>query len=260
MNGLMSKTGKDHNHETDIAEIVKMEVAADLKVAVTNRPTRAIKRTYHDVITENRRALAISHDPSFLSQVLPSFSSKRATMFREKSKQIPTDPKTLEDISLDGEIALYYETPFVLINDGEMERILVFGTDDFFRRMCQCRELFMDGTFHVAPKLFTQLYTVHGVANGKMIPFIFALLPNKNTNTYRRLLRCIQDLAFSKGVVFKPELIQIDFEIAMKNAIHHVLPDTFVRGCLFHYRKAIWKKVKSLKIDLKLRENIKVII
>lgn len=29
--------------------------------------------------------------------------------------------------------------------------------------MCGCERIFLDGTFNVAPKLFSQLYTIHGL-------------------------------------------------------------------------------------------------
>ena len=54
---------------------------------------------------------------------------------------------------------------------------------------------FMDGTFKTAPGLFYQLYTVHCMTNDRVIPCVYALLPNKRQNTYDRLFNEIINLA-----------------------------------------------------------------
>ncbi|RWS19306.1 uncharacterized protein B4U80_05358, partial [Leptotrombidium deliense] len=49
----------------------------------------------------------------------------------------------------------------------------------------------------------------------------------------------------SIGFAFKPEEIMIDYEQAMIKAINKVFPNTRVRGCLFHYRQAIYRHVQE---------------
>ena len=67
---------------------------------------------------------------------------------------------------------------------------------------CHC-----DGTFSVAPDVFYQVYTIHGVIENAVIPLVYALLPNK---TQEKFFGCLEQ--FGKKVV-------IDFEAAVRNAI-----------------------------------------
>ena len=43
---------------------------------------------------------------------------------------------------------------------------------------------FMDGTFKTAPELFFQLYTIHSCTANRVLPCVYALLPNKQQATY----------------------------------------------------------------------------
>ena len=49
---------------------------------------------------------------------------------------------------------------------------------------CHC-----DGTFSVAPDVFYQVYTIHGVIENAVIPLVYALLPNK---TQEKLFGCLE--------------------------------------------------------------------
>ena len=69
----------------------------------------------------------------------------------------------------------------------------------------------MDGTFSTAPPQFAQLYTVHGLSNGKNIAGAYCLLVNKGMETYVELLSRIHLL--TNQVV--PESIMTDFEQSM---------------------------------------------
>ncbi|KAG0427473.1 hypothetical protein HPB47_025487 [Ixodes persulcatus] len=70
---------------------------------------------------------------------------------------------------------------------GDKDRLLVFGTPKIFERLSTTRAWFMDGTFKVAPLLFHQVCAVHGLLyHGAVISLLYALLPNKKEETYRR--------------------------------------------------------------------------
>ena len=89
----------------------------------------------------------------------------------------------------------------------------------------------MDGTFSTAPPQFAQLYTVHGLSNGKNIVGAYCLLVNKRMETYVELLSRIHLL--TNQVV--PESIMTDFEQSMIGAIAQVYPFTLQKGYLFIY-------------------------
>lgn len=53
-------------------------------------------------------------------------------------------------------------------------------------------------------------------------------------------------LAENSGLRFEPNEIQVDFEIATIKAIENLFPNCIVKGCLFHFTQAIWRKVQNL--------------
>ena len=88
-----------------------------------------------------------------------------------------------------------------------------------------------------------------------MVAFVYALLPNKEHRTYRKLLLALKDLAEDRGLEFKPKALQIDFERGAKAAIDFVFPTAALSGCLFHYSQAIYRKVQSLGLVTAFRTN-----
>jgi hypothetical protein len=97
---------------------------------------------------------------------------------------MPKLPKSQADIELEGQ---WTETStgdcFLLCDDTNAQghRIVIFATNVNIRQMCNSTLLLCDGTFYTCtcPGLFSQLYTVHGIVDGVVYPFVFALLPNK---------------------------------------------------------------------------------
>ena len=61
--------------------------------------------------------------------------------------------------------------------------------------------------WQVAPKLFEQMYLIHGTVHGKTIPLVYALLRNKQQSSYEELFRIVD-----QNISNKPTHITIDFE------------------------------------------------
>ncbi len=91
---------------------------------------------------------------------MPSFKTLKYSLYLSRSKRIPRIPHTREDVHLDGE---WTETldgrNFVLVNDGDAERMIIFATQQNVRLLCDVDALFMDGTFKMAPEMFHQVYS-----------------------------------------------------------------------------------------------------
>ncbi len=85
--------------------------------------------------------------------------------------------------------------------------------------MCSTDNLYSDGTSYSVPRIFLQLYTIHGFYKGETVSFIYALLPNKTYETYLRFFRILQNKAVEFNSVFSPTKFLIDYELAAKNAI-----------------------------------------
>ena len=50
----------------------------------------------------------------------------------------------------------------------------------------------MDGTFSSTPSVFSQVYKIHGYYKDQVMPFVYALLPDKTYDTYLRLFTLLK--------------------------------------------------------------------
>jgi hypothetical protein len=123
------------------------------------------------------------------------------------------------------------------------------------RQMCNSTLLLCDGTFYTCPGLFSQLYTVHGIVDGVVYPFVFALLPNKTELTYNRLFTLLKDSALRMNLVLTPETVLMDFEAAAQNAVETAFPLTTLKGCFFHYGQCIWRKVQECGLVVRFKND-----
>jgi hypothetical protein len=63
---------------------------------------------------------------------------------------------------------------------------MIFMSDQGAWVMGHATEIFMDGTFDSRPSMFAQLYFIRAkMADKRCVAVAFALLPNKETTTYR---------------------------------------------------------------------------
>lgn len=128
-------------------------------------------------------------------------------------------------------------------DDGN-DRLIVFSSEVMLDELSKNNIWMMDGTFKVAPTLFLQLYTIHviiGGPNGHVFPCIYALLPNKTTQTYIKLFQILKDARPNLA----PHLCIMDFELASKRALLTEFPQVSVAGCFFHLTQAVWRKVQG---------------
>ena len=115
---------------------------------------------------------------------------------------------------------------FLLGNDGDAEKLLIFGSVEGLNRIVQANTLFMDGTFYASPNLFAQLYTVHAKVYGQMFPLAYGLLPDRKRETYEPFVRLIGEAAVENNLNFDPETIVVDYEMDAIRAFETTLPRT----------------------------------
>jgi len=74
------------------------------------------------------------------------------------------------------------------------------------------------------------------------------------------MFKIIKEAAVRNGLLFNPNTFQIDFEIGMIVSIRETFGyETSIRGCLFHFGQAIWRKVQYLGLvhDYNQHDEIK---
>ncbi|XP_063378931.1 uncharacterized protein LOC134665838 [Cydia fagiglandana] len=172
---------------------------------------------------------------------LPPFHTVRDALYKARQKLARTSKfETFEDVA----IPVHLSENFVCVHDCD---IIIFITDECKQWMAGLKTFFIDGTFKIVPEPFIQLYTIHGDLGSdenctKVVPCVYALLPNKRQTTYERMFQLIKENIPS----FEPDHIKIDFEIAAANAIKCVYPTAKISGCFFHYKQAVYTNADSL--------------
>ena len=90
---------------------------------------------------------------------------------------------------------------------NDQNRLVAFATVGNLEKLCEAEIIYIDETFKASPQLFYQLFTVHTVYNGQHFPFVYALLPNKTTITYNRLLQSSKEYCIENGLHLNPSVI-----------------------------------------------------
>ncbi len=67
-------------------------------------------------------------------------------------------------------------------NDNQM---IIFASDNCLKALVQSSRWHADGTFKCAVMDFQQVYIIHGLYRGHMIPFVYVLLTTKLEKWYK---------------------------------------------------------------------------
>jgi hypothetical protein len=242
--GILIGNSGHHTHEGNPLEVVSNTVMQKIRKRCREETT-PVPAIYKEELTA-LRTRDWNQDTASLVVNLPTYEGCKAQLYRQRSKTRPPLPKNRQDIRLDGE---WTQTStgqrFLLIDEGDDQRFLVFATDSNLQNLCAARTVYGDGTFYTCPDQFYQLYTWHTFVDGHMYPVMFALLPGKSVEVYRRLFEALVRECAQIDLILQPDVLFMDHEIAPRNAARHVFPRTDVKACFFHFAQCIWRKVQS---------------
>ena len=234
----------DHTHAPDIGRPEALRIRQSIK-----RRSVDTEETPQQVITQE---LSVVSDSAAVK--LPAIRNIRRCIrrYRQDTGNALVNPQTRADLVLPEEYTrTLANEQFLLFDSGPVEdRILLFSTDCLL--LILSMDWFCDGTFKVVPGLFYQLFTIHAMVNGHMVPCVFALLPNKQQTTYMTLIRELRVL----DPELSPRSIMIDFEIASRNALQEVFPEATIQGCFYHLSQAIYRKVQSIGLQQEYQTNV----
>ena len=130
----------------------------------------------------------LTRDDDFLE---PQISSCRSQMYRARRQNMPPLPATRADINIQGQWSTTNDNNrFLLHQDDQM---IIFSTDEDLQKLSEADQVFMDGTFKVAPALFMQLFSLHIIFRGFFLPLVYALLQSKSSETYYSLFEILKE-------------------------------------------------------------------
>ena len=122
------------------------------------QPRGTTSRDYGSPIKEN---------PETSSCNLTSSLSKMVRSARAAANRHPVNPTSLEFLSIPPQyLSTANGDPLLLWDSGytdTLRRSYLFGTPSNLEVLGACNDLVLDGTFKVAPNLFTQLLSLHGI-------------------------------------------------------------------------------------------------
>lgn len=129
------------------------------------------------------------------------------------------------------------------MEDGREAKILVFCTKEAFIRLIESIEAWMDGTFKTCPLPFYQLFILHTLNTNRLLPALYCLLSHKTEEIYNCLFKWIVWQANKLDLLVKWEIVHVDFERAIENAVRRNVNLRELRGCQFHYCQANYEMV-----------------
>lgn len=150
-----------HSHAPDSRKLGKKKVMTKIK-----QLSKTTKKSTNDIISDSLKDVKKS-----TAAVIPPRVQLKNTVFRARhNPAIAQNPLKLSDLQLtaefckteSGENFLLYDSETTTLENGNESRLVMFGTKSNMDFLALCPEIFMDGTFTVTPKLFNQLYTIHG--------------------------------------------------------------------------------------------------
>ena len=153
-------------------------------------------------------------------------------MKRQQSATIPPLPKVRADVTLAGKWTEKEDGRRVLmpITDNDT---LVFANDDNLRHLSPAGTIFLDGTFKSCPPQYAQLYSIHGLLDGHVVPLVYVLLANKTRTMYFNMFTVIRNAMSKLGLVLNPDNIVGDFELSFIDVVKQHFTRSRHIGCFF---------------------------
>ena len=145
-------------------------------------------------------------------------------------------------------------------------RHIIFATDTQLKVLREAKKINGDGTFKVPPKPFAQLFSLHAFIafekQVKQVPLIFVFMSRRTAEDYEAVLKHIKQMCESMDENLPAFLdftdFVCDFERAVWKAIRTVFPKVTIRGCGFHLRQAIFRKIQELGLATSYFHNVEI--
>ena len=231
------KETNDHTHAANRDEVQALKIRQKMK--------KTRHRDRGNASAQQIISNAVAHLNDHTAVTMPAVHHIRRDIRRQRKKAgnpIPVPQDRFFDIPPEyqqtaaSEAFLHQDT-----GNGD-DQILVFATIEIIQLLAESQSWFMDGTFKTSPELFFQVYTIHSCTANRVLPCVYALLPNKQQATHHRLFEILKE----HHNALAPQIVMVDFELAVLNVIDASFPDSSKKGCFFHFSQAIFRKIQSL--------------
>jgi hypothetical protein len=240
-----------HKHDTSELDLLAKNFEFNLvsRAASEGIP---LPRIYQQ---EQSKAYKIATEKGFsdqdIARTFKTFHSKKGAMDSHKADKYPINPKTLDDIVIDGDFSkcengerflLKDIKEFDQINKKDM-RLTIFGSDTMLKILCEGSLITSDGTFDFAADHFFQVYILMSYFRHKMFPCVYTLMNCKTQVAYERMLNEIRLACLNIQLSLNPKIVMTDFEAAAIGAYKNIWKTLQMLGCFFHYGNCLYKNL-----------------
>ena len=162
----------------------------------------------------------LASQPKVPNQRPVQYLGRIGNRYRQKSR--PRHP-----IDLQFQLQMEYIPPEIEIHVGAVgpQRHLVLCTENQLRLLAKARTWYVDGTFHVVKRPFTQLWSIHAFVRVnetmKQLPLMFCLMSARRACDYRAVLELVLVKIQAAGLNVRVECVVSDFETALWSAVRH---------------------------------------
>ncbi|KAJ8672062.1 hypothetical protein QAD02_003321 [Eretmocerus hayati] len=188
----------------------------------------------------------------------------RSYLKRWRLESFPPHPKTFKEFckqvreerytSILKSMHAKLEAHVKVDDDGE-EHIIYYDRDYVQEVMRNTKYFFLDGTFQCRPgrmKGIAQIFNVMGIKLGRAAVMFEVLMSRRTQKSYEAVFKHIKEVCeFSELTV-----TMCDFEQPMRAAFSVYWPEVSVVGCNVHFDRALYQKLKELKVDMN-NEDVK---
>lgn len=269
-NGIMAAGHVAHLEDCDAnhnrIQFVERELRNEAKARFSQRSAIRAGQAHQAA----RDSMAARYGADILEGVHLPVNSISSSMYKARAERIPPVPHTFDEIPEVDEFPEQYmhtlddvDEQFLYVNahfgpNGE-QRILAFTTQWDLQQLARAEKVYIDGTFKVTPRPFTQLVTLNTMIGPNeerslLVPRIYFLLPNKTEAVYAELLdlvlTCVEELFVQYNVGdgnVRWRCFSCDFESGLLAALTSDAfdPDHMLRieGCHFHYCAAVYRRI-----------------
>ncbi|CAB4416827.1 unnamed protein product [Rhizophagus irregularis] len=231
----------DHNHAPQASSVQVAKVVAQIKNQAQESSSNPAQ-----IIQNN-----VTRTSEEIFPYLPTQEALRMRIKRVRKANTPPEPQSLEQINIPNSFCYTFNEELFLVKNIEIrsERILLFTTKANVQHLSQSPFWIMDGTFKTVPRIFYQLYTIHGPVgaeeNSRILPLVYVLMSGKSKELYQVLFQNLIEFAEENNISLTPSKILTDFEIAAINASNEEFPGVINKGCLFHLGQSGWRKIQE---------------
>ena len=135
-----------HDHGVDQLDHDTAEIQNKLKRRAVQETNRSVQSVYEDTVTDYVANGAVAG-------TLPTFNGVRSSMYRKRRQEQPPLPRTREEVDIPDRLRQLDGENLLLVDDGDMEKILIFSTRQNLNLLAEADTLYGDGTFYAEPRV-----------------------------------------------------------------------------------------------------------